>query len=264
MEVSKLFSVEKQTVLITGGSRGIGKMIAEGFVRNGARVYISARSEKDCDETAAELTAAGPGECIPIPEDLGSIEGCLRLAAALQQRESKLDVLVNNSGVAWAGGFGGHTPEMWSKVMDLNLTAPFFLTKYLLPLLQTNARIIMVGSVAGRRPQSYGSYAYDVSKAALHHLTRVLAADLAPRQITVNAIAPGLVPTKMTRHVPTISGKNHDGFAKDTVPLQRPGGPSDMAGATLFFASPAGAWVTGAVLSVDGGQYEATHIGAKL
>ncbi|KAF0690007.1 Aste57867_18569 [Aphanomyces stellatus] len=265
MEVTKLFSVEKQTVLITGGGRGIGKMMAEAFVRNGAKVYISSRSEKACNETAAELSAVGPGKCIAIPEDLASVDGCQRLADALAKLEQKLDVLINNSGVAWGGGYDAHTAKAWSKVMDLNVTAPFFLTKFLLPLLHANARIIMVGSVAGFKPQaSIGSFAYDTSKAALHHLTRVLAADLAPRQITVNAIAPGLVPTKMSKQISTAVGKGFEEIGANTIPLQRPGQPTDMAGAAIFFASPAAAWITGAVLLVDGGQVDATHTGGEI
>ncbi|RHY28959.1 hypothetical protein DYB32_005568, partial [Aphanomyces invadans] len=162
-------------VLITGGSRGIGKMMAEGFVRNGAKVYISARSDKVCQETAAELSAMGatsPGQ-----------------------------------GVAWGGGFDTHNAKAWSKVMDLNVTAPFFLTKFMLPLLQTHARVIMIGSIAGLQPQDLGTLAYDTSKAAIHHMTRALAVQLAPKQITVNCIAPGLVPTKMSKQIATATGK---------------------------------------------------------
>ncbi|KAH9151776.1 hypothetical protein AeRB84_005684 [Aphanomyces euteiches] len=263
MEVNKLFGVDGQVVLITGGSRGIGKMMAEGFVRNGAKVYISSRDKKACDETANELNAIGRGQCIPIPEDLSTIEGCQRLATALQERESKLHTLINNSGIAWGGGFPTHDKKGWNKVMDLNLTAPFFLTKFLLPVLQTNARVINVGSVAGVMPQKIGTFAYDTSKAAVHHLTKVLAAELAPLKINVNCIAPGLVPTKMSKQIVFVTGKKFEEMAVEGIPLSRPGVPTDMAGAALFFASPASAWITGATLVVDGGQVNAARSGGE-
>ncbi|ETV85021.1 hypothetical protein, variant 1 [Aphanomyces astaci] len=237
MDINTLFGVKDQVVLITGGSRGIGKMMAEGFVRNGAKVYISARSDSVCNETAAELNAMGPGKCIPIPEDVSTVEGCQRLAKALGEHESKLHVLINNSGVAWGGGFDAHSAKAWSKVMNLNVTSPFFLTKFLLPLLQTHARVIMVGSIAGLQPQDLGTLAYDTSKAAIHHLTRVLAVQLAPRQITVNCIAPGLVPTKMSQQIATATGKGFQQMADLAIPLGRPGSPSDMAGPALFLGT---------------------------
>ncbi|ETW06101.1 hypothetical protein H310_03694 [Aphanomyces invadans] len=261
MEINALFGVKNQVVLITGGSRGIGKMMAEGFVRNGAKVYISARSDKVCQETAAELSAMGPGKCIPLPQDVSTIEGCQLLANALQERESKLHVLINNSGVAWGGGFDTHNAKAWSKVMDLNVTAPFFLTKFMLPLLQTHARVIMIGSIAGLQPQDLGTLAYDTSKAAIHHMTRALAVQLAPKQITVNCIAPGLVPTKMSKQIATATGKEFQEIADVAIPLGRPGSPTDMAGPALFLASPAAGWITGTVLAVDGGQVFATPTG---
>ncbi|CAK4661117.1 unnamed protein product [Aphanomyces euteiches] len=207
MEIDELFRVNGQTVLITGGSRGIGKMMTEGFVRNGANIN----------------------------EDLSTIEGCQRLATALEQRESKLHVLINNSGVIWGGGFKSHGKKGWTKVMDLNMTAPFFVTKFLLPLLGTDARVINVGSIAGITTPNVGTIAYDTSKAALHHLTKMLAAELAPRKITVNCIAPGLVPTKMSHQLVYVTGKPFDETANEQIPLKRSGVPTDMAGAALFF-----------------------------
>ncbi|KDO34110.1 hypothetical protein SPRG_01381 [Saprolegnia parasitica CBS 223.65] len=261
MEVTKLFAVKDQTVLITGGSRGIGKMIAEAFVRNHAKVYISSRDAKVCDQTAAELTAVGPGQCIAIPADLGTDAGIEHVVSSLQAKEAKLDVLINNSGASWGGGFDLHTEKAWHKIMDLNVKAPFFLIKKLLPMMETNSRIINIGSIAGVLPQpGIGTFAYDTSKAAIHHLTRVLALELAPRGITVNAIAPGLVPTKMSKQISNATGLGMDELAQG-VPLKRPGSDLDMAGAAIYYASPAGAWVTGTVLTVDGGQIGAASTG---
>ncbi|OQR91998.1 glycoside hydrolase [Thraustotheca clavata] len=261
MEVTKLFSVKDQTVLVTGGSRGIGKMISEAFVRNGAKVYISSRDKKACDQTAAELTAFGPGQCIAIPSDLGTDAGIDHLVTSLKERESKLDVLINNSGAVWGGGFEAHTEKAWHKIMDLNVKAPFFLIKRLLEIMDRNSRIINIGSVAGCLPQpDIGTFAYDTSKAAIHHLTRVLALELAPRGITVNAIAPGFVPTKMSKQISTATGLGMDELAHG-VPLQRAGRDFDMAGAAIYYASPAGAWVTGTILTVDGGQIGAASAG---
>ncbi|OQR83380.1 glycoside hydrolase [Achlya hypogyna] len=261
MDVTTLFSVKDLTVFVTGGSRGIGKMIAEAFVRNHAKVYISSRNKKVCDETAAELTALGPGQCISIPADLGTDAGIDHVVSALHAKESKLDVLINNSGASWGGGFDLHTEKAWHKIMDLNVKAPFFLIKKLLPMMERDARIINIGSIAGVLPQpAIGSFVYDTSKAAIHHLTRVLALELAPRGITVNAIAPGFVPTKMSQQISTATGLGMDELAEG-VPLKRGGRDMDMAGAAIYYASPAGAWVTGTILTVDGGQIGAASTG---
>ncbi|CAK5243673.1 unnamed protein product, partial [Aphanomyces euteiches] len=194
-----------------------------------------------------------PGQCIPIPEDLSTTAGCKRLVAALQQRESKLDVLINNSGIGWAGGVHAHDEDTWSKILNLNLSTPFFLTKFLLPLLQTNARVINIGSISGIVPNKLGSTAYDTSKAALHHLTKALAAELAPLRITVNSISPGLTVTF-----------RFDEMAAQDIPLRRPGLPTDLAGAAIFLASPAAAWITGGILVVDGGQVNAITSGGAF
>ncbi|KAH9104262.1 hypothetical protein AeMF1_019610 [Aphanomyces euteiches] len=264
MELNKLFSVDGLTVLITGGSKGIGKMMAEGFVRNGAKVYISARDKATCDETAKELNAIGRGRCIPIPEDLSTTAGCKRLVAALQQRESKLDVLINNSATGWIGGIHAHDEEIWTRVMHLNLASPFLMTKFLLPLLKTDARVINIGSISGVVPNKLGTTAYDTSKAALHHLTKALAAELAPLRITVNSLSPGLVPTTMSDQLVVATGKQFDEMAAQDIPLRRPGLPTDMAGAAIFLASPAAAWITGGILVVDGGQVNAITSGGAL
>ena len=263
-----LFSVRGLRVLVTGGGRGIGRMIAEGFVSGGASVAIASRSAEVTARAAAEMTAAAAGggsggSCVALPAaDLSTPEGCAALAAAAASHApwgGALDVLVNNSGVAWGGPMETFPAAAFSRVMDLNVRAPFLLTAALRAALVRGAagrggapaRVIMVGSVTGVQAQPFPTYPYDVSKAALHALTRKLSAELAPAA-TVNALAPGFVPTRMSRGLAAYAVTEGDLAA--AIPMRRQGGADDMAGAALFLASRAGAWVTGHVLVVDGGQ----------
>ena len=248
-----LFDVSGKVALVTGGSRGIGEMIAEGFVANGVKTYISARKAEACDATAARLSEQG--ECISIPADLSTSEGIAALVDEIKRREDALDILVNNAGATWGAPIEEFPEEAWDKVMKINVKSPFFLTRQLLPLLEKAAspedpaRIIMVGSIDGLNVNKLPTYSYGPSKAAVHHLTRMLASHLAARSITVNAIAPGPFPSKMMAHtLDTIGEKIRNG-----VPLKRIGEPSDMAGAAIYLASKAGSYVSGVVIPVDGG-----------
>jgi NAD(P)-dependent dehydrogenase (short-subunit alcohol dehydrogenase family) len=248
-----LFSVAGKVVLVTGGSRGIGLMIARGFVEGGARVYVSSRKKDACDAAAAELSKAG--SCIALPGDLSSEAGVNALAAALAAREPALHVLVNNAGANWGAPMAEYPDAAWDKVLATNLKSPFFLTRKCLPLLEKAAsaadpaRVINIGSIDGIKPPILETYAYSASKAALHHMTRVLARQLAPRHITVNAVAPGPFESKM---MAATLERFRDAIV-GTCPLGRIGEPSDMAGIAIYLASRAGAYVTGAVIPVDGG-----------
>jgi NAD(P)-dependent dehydrogenase (short-subunit alcohol dehydrogenase family) len=251
--MGELFTVEGKTAVVTGGSRGIGLMIARGFVEGGARVYVSSRKAEVCAQVAEELSAVG--ECRALPADLSTEAGCRRLAAEVGEREGRVHVLVNNAGATWGAPLEDYPAAAWDKVLALNLEAPFFLTRAMLPLLEAAAapgdpaRVVNVGSIDGLRAPPMPTYAYSASKAGLHHLTRVLARELGPRGITVNAIAPGPFESKMMAETLRRFG---DQIAA-AAPLGRIGRPDDMAGAALYLASRAGAYVTGAVLPVDGG-----------
>ena len=251
--MGELFSVESKVAVVTGGSRGIGLMIARAFVEGGARVYVSSRKAAVCREVAEELSRTG--ECLALPADLSGEEACRRLAAEVGEREDRVHVLVNNAGATWGAPLEDYPGAAWDKVLDLNLKAPFFLTRAMLPLLEAAAapddpaRVINVGSIDGLRVPAMPTYAYSASKAGLHHLTRVLARELGPRGVTVNAIAPGPFESKMMAETLRRFG---DQIAA-AAPLGRIGRPEDMAGAVLYLASRAGAYVTGAVLPVDGG-----------
>ena len=260
LQVGNLFSVDGKRVAITGGARGIGLMLTVAFVENGATVYISSRDAKACEAVAASLTARGPGSCVAIPEDLATDAGCRRFAARLGEAlgSAGLDVLINNSGVAWGEDFETFSEKGWKHVMAVNVEAVFNCTRACLPLLEQSqrspARVINVGSIAGLRPQAVPTWSYDVSKAAVHHLTVKMAGLLVRRPggklITVNALAPGYVPSKMSKQLDRYEEmKGMD----EQIPLKRMGNASDMAGAAIYLASEAGAWVTGIVLPVDGG-----------
>ncbi len=252
MDSGALFSVEGKSALVTGGSRGIGRMIAEGFVAAGARVYIAARKEDECRATAESL--AKQGHCEAIQADLSSSDGVAALAAAVREREAALHVLVNNAGANWAAPFDEFPESGWDKVMNTNLKAVFNLTRLLRPALDAAsrpgdpARVINIGSIDGMRVPALETYPYVAAKAGLHQLTAMLAKKLAPA-ITVNAVAPGPFQSKMMEA--TIERFYAQIVA--SCPVGRIGEPEDMAGVTLFLASRAGAYVTGAVIPVDGG-----------
>jgi NAD(P)-dependent dehydrogenase (short-subunit alcohol dehydrogenase family) len=251
--VKDLFSVAGKAVLVTGGSRGIGAMIARGFVEGGARVYITARKAEACQETAAEL--AKLGHCVAIPADVASEAEANKLAQAVAAHEPALHVLVNNAGANWGAPLAEYPDAAWDKVLAVNVKAVFHLTRALLPQLEKAAsaadpaRVINIGSVDGLHVPDLETYAYSSSKAAVHHLTRVLAKRLAPRRITVNAVAPGPFESKMMAQTLRDFGK----LIVEACPLKRIGEPEDMAGVALYLASRAGAYVTGAVIPVDGG-----------
>ncbi len=248
-----LFDIQGKVALVTGGSRGIGEMIAEGFVANGVKTYITARKAEACDATAERLSALG--ECISIPGDMSTLEGIQALVDDLASREGQLDILVNNAGASWGQPIEEFPEAGWDKVMDINVKSVFFLTKALLPMLEKAAsaedpgRIINVGSVDGINVNQLPNFAYGPSKAAVHHLTRTFAKHLAPRHITSNAIAPGPFPSKMMAATLDRFGEQ----IRAGVPLGRIGEPGDMAGVAIYLASRASAYVTGVVIPVDGG-----------
>ena len=252
--MSDLFSVKGKAAVVTGGSRGIGLMIAHGLVDAGARVYISSRKAGVCDEVAAELSKHG--ECFSIPADLGTSEGLDHLATRLAERESSLNILVNNAGATWGALLEEYPDEAFDKIWAVNVKAIFRLTVKCLPLLRKAAavddpaRVINIGSIDGIRVPYFDNYAYSASKAAVHMLTRHLAHNLNKENITVNAIAPGLFPSKMTNFV---FEQFTDEQLGGGIPLGRVGQPDDVAGATIFLASRAGSYLTGAVIPVDGG-----------
>ncbi len=248
-----LFSIEGKTAVVTGGSRGIGLMIARGFVEAGAKVYISSRKAAECEKVAAELSRVGT--CIALPADLSTEVGAKGLAAAVADREPALHVLVNNAGANWGAPLAEYPDAAWDKVLAVNVKAIFHLTRALVPLLEKGvrpgdpARVINIGSIDGLRVPMLETYAYSASKAAVHHLTRALAQRLAPQRITVNAVAPGPFESKMMAE----TLRNFGDMIVAACPLGRIGEPEDMAGVAIYLASRAGAYVTGTVIPVDGG-----------
>ena len=262
-QMQDLFSVKDKVVVVTGGSRGIGEMIAAGYLANGAKVYITSRKAAVCDATAARLAADYSGECISIPADMASLESIEGFVSTLREHETHVDVLVNNAGVAWGAPLE-EFPEMgWDKVMDTNVKGVFFLTQKLLPLLQANAahdapaHVINVGSIDGIKTPIFDNFSYGPSKAAVHHLTRVLAAHLIKRHIIVNGIAPGPFPTYMLS-----AGVGGGGDTENTDwdalgqsnPRGRVGTPQDIAGLAIFLSSRASGFTVGDVITCDGGS----------
>jgi len=255
-----LFSLKGRIALVTGGSRGIGKMIAAGFLSAGAaRVYITARKAGPCEATAKELTAAYRSECIALPIDISMVAGCELLAREVIKREPKLDILVNNAGAAWGADFDEFPESGWDKVMNLNVKSPFFLTKALAKQLgaaasaEQPAKVINIASIDGIFVNPTETYSYAASKAAVIHLTRRMAAKLIKEHINVTAIAPGAFKSDMNR-----AARDHADEVAKRVPAQRIGTAEDMAGIAIYLASRAGDYVVGNTIAVDGGVVYAT------
>ena len=262
MKIDSLFNIQDKVAVVTGGSRGIGEMITAGFLANGTKVYISARKAPALVDKAKELSDKYNQECIPIPCDLSSIEGIEEFTNEIQNKEKGIDFLINNAGAAWGEPLESFSEGGWDKVMDLNVKSLFFLTQKFKNLLLNNAseedpsRVINIGSIDGLNVPSMETYSYGASKAAVHHLTRVLAAKLVKENILVNAIAPGPYPSAMLG-----AAVNHDysEIAKRN-PRKRVGTPEDMAGLAIFLCSRAGAYTVGETITSDGGIVKtATH-----
>ena len=256
-----LFSIKGKVALVTGGSRGIGEMIAAGFLASGAKVYISSRKAEVCNETADRLSNEYGGECISLPSDLSHIEGIESLVTELSNKESHLDILINNAGAAWGAPLDEYPEKGWDKVMDINVKGVFFLTQKLLPLLREGAnnspsRVVNIGSVDGLTAGAFENYAYGPSKAALHHLTRILAANLIKEKIIVNAIAPGPFPTWMLSTGVGFGGETDVDWTVvgEGNPSGRVGDMEDIAGLAIFLCSRASEYTVGQTIACDGGS----------
>jgi len=254
--MADLFSIQCKTALVTGGSRGIGFMIAGEFLKAGAaRVYICARKAEACDAAAAELSQFG--ECVSIPADVGALAGVDKVASAIESREPRLHILVNNAGTAWGASVDSYPMEQVDRVLQVNVRSVFHMTQRLLPLLRTAAteddpaRVINIGSIDGLAIPITQNYAYSASKAAVHMLTRHLAHALAKDHVNVNAIAPGLFPSRMTRWA--FESPDLEKQVVEAIPLKRAGTAEDIGGAAIYLSSRAGAYLTGVVIPVAGG-----------
>jgi NAD(P)-dependent dehydrogenase (short-subunit alcohol dehydrogenase family) len=254
MDTTKLFRLDGRVALVTGGSRGIGKMIAAGFIAQGAKVYISSRKADACFATAEEL---GPN-CVALPQDISTVAGCKALAEQLAEHESRLDILVNNAGAAWGEAFETFPEKGWDKVMDLNVKSPFFLTQALFNLLKAGAsrhrpgKVINITSIDGQRLNPWDTYSYHASKSALIYLTKRMAARLIRDSINVTSIAPGAFASEMNR-----AARDHGEDVAKAIPAKRIGVDEDMAGAAIYLASRAGDYVVGDTITVDGGLVNA-------
>ena len=246
-----LFNVQGKVAIVTGGSRGIGAMIARGFVENGVKTYITARKEEELQATAKALSALG--ECIAVPSNLATLEGVVAFADVIKEREGAVHILVNNAGATWGADIDDFPESGWDKIMDLNVKSLFFLTQQMLPALRAAgtdedpARVINIGSINGVTHPHMNNYSYSASKAAVHHLTRHLGADLAPEFINVNGIATGFFPSKMTAHM------LEDEKLLEAIPRGRLGTAEDAAGTAIYLSSRASAWVSGHTVALDGG-----------
>lgn len=252
-----LFDLTGKVAVVTGGTRGIGMMMARGLLSAGATVYVSSRKPEAGEAAVKELSQHGTVHSLPA--DVSTEEACVRLAQQVGEREEQLDILVNNAGAVWGAPIEDFPAIGWDKVVDLDLKAPFYLTRAFLPMLEKAgtaddpSRVINVGSIDGLRVPDVKNFSYSASKAGLHHLTRVLAKELGPRHITVNAVAPGPFPTKMMEA--TLQEMGDDVIA--STPLGRVGRDDDMAGVAVFLAARAGSYLTGAIIPVDGGIWAA-------
>lgn len=253
--LTNLFSLTGKVVLVTGGSKGIGLMISTALIKAGAKVYISSRSQESCDEAAKQMSEFG--ECISLPYDLSVVENIQLLADQLNEREEKLDVLINNSGRSWGEKIDSFPEKGWDSVMTLNVKSPFYLVQRLLPLLEKAgtkedpARIINIGSVAGILSETQQAYSYMASKAAINHLTKGLAKDLVGRNIISNSIAPGFFPSRMTRHI-----TGNDAVmdrAMSMVPMGRMGEPEEIGSLAIYLCSKSSAYINGAIIPIGGG-----------
>lgn len=255
MDIQKLFGLHGRIALVTGGSRGIGAMIVEGYLAAGCeRVYISARKADQVDAAVQDFNSRYPGKVIGLPIDLSTVDGCRALAAELATREEGLDILVNNAGAAWGEPFEGFPEAGWDKVMDLNVKSPFFLTQALHGLLKAGgaggqpAKVINIGSIDGQRLNPWETYSYHASKSAILYLTKRLAARLIEDNIIVTAIAPGAFQSDMNK-----AARDHGDAVAKSIPAKRIGLPEDMAAAAIYLAAPSGNYVVGDTLTVDGG-----------
>jgi len=249
--MNELFSLKGRTALVTGGSRGIGRMIAAGFLAQGAKVYISSRKAAACEDTAKELSALGP--CFALPADVSTVEGARGLAAAYAAREGSLDILVNNAGAAWGESFDTFPEKGWDKVMDLNLKSPFFLTQALHEPLRKAAKtrpakVINIASIDGVSVNPMETYSYAASKAGLIHLIKRMSLRLVKDNIVVSGIAPGAFASEMNR-----DARDHGEEVAQRIPAGRIGTDEDMAGVAIYLASRAGDYVVGETIVVDGG-----------
>jgi len=261
-----IFSIKDKVALITGGSRGIGEMIAAGFISSGAKVYISSRKSDVCTKTASRLSKEFKGTCISLPGDVSNLEGINGLVETLSKNEKHLDILVNNAGASWGAPLEEYPESGWDKVMDTNVKGVFFLTQKLLPFLkragssEDPSRIINIGSVDGIKNSVFDTFAYGPSKAALHHLTRLLAAKLVQDNIIVNAIAPGPFPTWMLSTGVGFGGETDVDWSEvgKRNPRGRVGTMEDIAGLAIFLSSRAGAYTVGETITCDGGAVAST------
>lgn len=251
----ELFSVDGRVALVTGGTRGIGLMIAEGLVRAGAKVYVSSRKAEACAETERALSQFGT--CVAIPGDVSTVEGCQALAAQIGEREGHLDILVNNAGLTWGASLDDFPEKAWDKVVDLDMKGPFFLTQSLLPMLRANARpdqrssVINISSINALRPSGLQNYSYVAAKAGLAQMSVEMASDLVEDNVNINVIAPGLFRSKMTE--PLFADETTKEAMLASIPMHASGSMANIAGLVIYLSSNAGGFLSGAVIACDGG-----------
>lgn len=261
MDFNKLFSLEGRVALVTGGHRGIGRMISEGFLAQGAKVYISGRKADACEAAAAEMG----DNCFSVPGDVSTVEGCKALAAEIASHEEKLDILINNAGVAWGEEYLSFPEAGWDKVMDTNVKGLFFLTQALHPQLKAAAsferpaKVVNIASIDGFKVNPWETYSYQASKAAVVHLTRKMASKLVSDDIIMSGIAPGAFASSMNK-----AARDHEAAVEKGIPAKRIGRPEDMAAAAIYLSSSAGDYVVGTTLIVDGGVVNAANPGASI